>query len=908
MAVEDLRDDAVARTLPLSGHAAGGVLAAGRSLVPITEQVLRSRADGEAWSITRSAPWCQLSPVGGELPAQGWKLHVAATAASAPAVLARTLPLLLDARTSFKFAAGVDDVVRLNAPNCPRAAAGKFITAYPVDDALLVALAERLHVATAGEDGPAILSDRPYVSGSLVHLRYGAFRGELVLSNDGEYRAMLRGPDGELVEDRREPRFTPPSWAQAPVALPDDASRRRGGAILLGGRFRVTAAVRHANKGGIYRAIDTADGGEAIVKEARPHVGGDARGHDARDVLRHEAAALERLAAAGDAPRPLGCFEQGGHLFLAQERVAGKTLRAWVADEPDATQRLRVARKLAAAIERAHAAGVVIRDVSPNNVMITPAGELRLIDLELAVLDGEAGEGGEAGEDLGRGRITPGYGAPEQLAGAPAARSADAFSLGAMICHLFTAQDPYFPADDPGGRTYGERLAEWLASGPRAQAITPSLRRLVVALTDEDPARRPTVARARRQLAGARPRTAVAGDPPLTALTDEQWELTVRGTIDHTLAAMDRGRHDRLWPSTAFGATTDPCNVQHGAAGVLGVLCRAHELTGDPRLPDAIATTARWIERRIEREPRRAPGLYFGAAGIAWALCDAGRVLGDAELVQRACALALAQPHDWPSPDVTHGVAGLGMTLLHLWQATGSARLRDQALRCADALAARAEDGPGWRFPRDFDSRFAGLRFHGFAHGTAGIGQLLLDAGLAGGRDDLVALAIAAGDALLADAIAVDDDGLAWASEPDGPQDPMRYWCNGSTGIGGFLLRLHATTADERHRAGAEAAARAVMAHRWRQGLAYCHGLAGGGDFLLDLAIRLGDARYRAWADDVAAIVWSRRIVRDGAVTFGDDPFALVADFHVGLGGILAFFLRLRHGGPRQWLVEGDVR
>jgi hypothetical protein len=95
------------------------------------------------------------------------------------------------------------------------------------------------------------------------------------------------------------------------------------------------------------------------------------------------------------------------------------------------------------------------------------------------------------------------------------------------------------------------------------------------------------------------------------------------------------------------------------------------------------------------------------------------------------------------------------------------------------------------------------------------------------------------------------------------------------------------------------------MQHRWRTGTAYCHGLAGNGDFLLDLAQLLGDRRYKSWAEDLAAIVWSKRIMREGYATFGDDPTALVADFNVGLGGILAFLLRLRRGGPRIWLDSG---
>ena len=145
-----------------------------------------------------------------------------------------------------------------------------------------------------------------------------------------------------------------------------------------------------------------------IIKAARPHVAGDVRGHDARDLLRHEAAMLERLSLLGIVPQPLALFEQAGHLFLAQERVPGVTLRRWVNDAlagagvlppPGA---IALGEKLAGALEQAHGAGVVIRDFTPNNAMVLPDGGIRLIDLELAASCGD-----EPG-DLARGRATPG--------------------------------------------------------------------------------------------------------------------------------------------------------------------------------------------------------------------------------------------------------------------------------------------------------------------------------------------------------------------------------------------------------------------------------------------------------------------------------------------------------------------
>lgn len=64
---------------------------------------------------------------------------------------------------------------------------------------------------------------------------------------------------------------------------------------MPGGRFRIREAIRHTNKGGVYRGTDVRTGSPAVIKGARPHVEADARGRDVRDRLRTEAVTPEKL-------------------------------------------------------------------------------------------------------------------------------------------------------------------------------------------------------------------------------------------------------------------------------------------------------------------------------------------------------------------------------------------------------------------------------------------------------------------------------------------------------------------------------------------------------------------------------------------------------------------------------------
>ncbi len=863
---------------------------------------MMEREGAHGWDVWVDELWCHVRPPRYQARDQGWKLHVSATRASAGAVLTRAVGVLTASGCAFKFARSREQAGILNSMHYHRGGAGKFLTAYPDDDDHFRHLAAELDAVTAGLAGPAILSDRPYRPGSLVHYRYGAFAGTAVLANDGYYRPMIVGPNGNLVEDRRDAWFNPPAGVPAPVdsdAAAPAAASPAPRSVLLADHFVVREAIRHANKGGVYRATDTRTDTDVIVKEARPHVEADEHGRDVRDALRHEAEMLLLLLPLRITPRPIRLFEQGGHVFLAEELVDGDGLRDWVADHTGYGPGLPwsaivpMIRRLARALTSIHAAGVALRDLTPNNIMITPDGEIRIVDLELAAPFGA--EGTRAG--------TRAYAAPEQLEGAPATKEADLHSLGAISFLLATGSDPALLADLPRVRSTQGRLDSWLAAMAADCEAARRLRPLIIGLMDEIPERRWSLERVHAFLDAEELAPAPLAYPP--GPRPDRHRLIEDGLV-HLLASMTPAK-PRLWRSTAFGATTDPCTVQHGAAGVVAVLTQAARVYGGEPMRDALRTSCAWIERRVATEPRVLPGLYFGRSGTAWALYGAAQTLDDGEMAARALALAKRVPVTWPNPDVTHGAAGAGLTQLYLWRATGDAELGERVERCADGLLKAAEYGPAgvvWPIPASFDSALAGQTYYGFAHGVAGIAWFLLAAGLALGRDDCVEIAMKAGETLCA---AAQHDGgiVTWSEGPADGGSRFVHWCHGSSGVGAFLIRLWRATGDDRPRELAEMAAMATWRTRWPASPAICHGLAGNGEFLLDLAEILDEPRYHAWAAELVVPMFACHALLQGRVVIPDESrVGVVADYGVGLAGVLAFLMRLEHGGQRMWMAE----
>ncbi|MFD9905912.1 class IV lanthionine synthetase LanL [Streptomyces sp. NPDC059063] len=867
--------------------------------------------------------WCYVTPPGSHLRTQGWKIHLSATPRSAVDVLTAATRVLFQQAAAFKFAHGTRQLRSLLSIRMDRGSGGKFITVYPDSDEQFVELLGLLDEATRGLDGPAILSDRRYRDGGLVHYRYGGFSGsQQVLDVDGSYVPMLVAPDGGWERDQRNGWFSPPSWALLPAGVPSPAADRAAESgdrskVLLNDRFMVYEAIRHSNRGGVYRALDCGDGDrKVVIKEARPFIGAEHDGTDARDYLRNEHATLSALAPLGVAPRPVDLFDYQGHLFLAEEEVPGTTLRTWVeqhvVDEPTRALPLStvlpLARRVLDIVRTVHDKGFVLRDLTPSNVMVTPDSELMLIDTEFAAVPGE----------LVTRVQTPSYAAPEELTGptrypAPTA-SADLYGVGATLFYLCTGAHPVIAADGLGEentpqRPYDERV-RWLVhavavNNPALAALSP----LVRGLMRREPGRRITLVEAGDLLDGVRNTAATAPDAlslrtddPERLLTDG-WRQLVRG--------MTPDDNRSLWPAPPMeGRLFDTLAVQAGAGGTLEVMRRGSGThAGAAELGAALRTALNWLDLRADRERRQLPGLYFGRAGTYWAMYEAADTLGDHEVRHRSVERAKHLPVVWANPDITHGVAGNGLAQLHLWRRTGDAEFRERAELCVRAvLAKRTPDGLKWPVPAQMSGADAGLAHYGFAHGVAGISTFLLAAARELNRPDLLESAVASGDFLLS-AAAREGAGLAWPAAhrttDSAPSSRVCWWCSGAPGIGAFLIRLWRATGEDRFREAAHRAAIGTRSNRWLQSASHCHGLAGNGEFLLDMAAATGDVVYRAWADEHVASLYRLAALYEGRLVILDETNAgMTYSYNLGMAGPIGFLHRSLHGGERWWMVD----
>lgn len=207
---------------------------------------------------------------------------------------------------------------------------------------------------------------------------------------------------------------------------------------VIADRYELGTVLGRGGMGEVRDGLDRRLGRPVAVKLLRRDMAADPE-------LRRRFEAEAKAAAGLAHPNVVAVHdtgEQDGVPYIVMERLAGRTVADDVAEGPlEAARVARLAREVLAALDVAHRAGVVHRDIKPGNLLLTPDSSVKVGDFGIAkAAETQPSDLTATGQVIG----TPAYLAPERLEGKPATARSDLYSLGVVLYEALSGAKPYW--------------------------------------------------------------------------------------------------------------------------------------------------------------------------------------------------------------------------------------------------------------------------------------------------------------------------------------------------------------------------------------------------------------------------------------------------------------------------------
>lgn len=265
------------------------------------------------------------------------------------------------------------------------------------------------------------------------------------------------------------------------MALRAPAGLLERGTVLMQ-RFEVRELIGSGGMGAVYLADDRQLGERVALKTIGANISEDP---DAADRFRREVGAARKISHK-NVIRIHDLGEDHGLLFLSMEHFEGRTLGSLLTERGalPAREALELLDPICDAIEAAHEAGVVHRDLKPLNILVNWSGDVRVIDFGLA-------KASYMRTMTATGMImgTPEYMAPEQVRGEPADQRADVYALALLAFHMVCGRPP-FVGDSPIAVGFKQCTEAPPAPRSLAPALPEAFERAVLRGLAKDPAER----------------------------------------------------------------------------------------------------------------------------------------------------------------------------------------------------------------------------------------------------------------------------------------------------------------------------------------------------------------------------------------------------------------------------------
>ncbi|MDT4925513.1 MAG: eukaryotic-like serine/threonine-protein kinase [Pseudonocardiales bacterium] len=256
----------------------------------------------------------------------------------------------------------------------------------------------------------------------------------------------------------------------------------------LEGRYRILERIARGGMSTVYAAVDERLDRLVAVKVMSSALSADPAFSDRFSREARAAARLTHLNTVSVYDQGQEVAPDGHHVFLVMELVEGRTLRELLRERGrlSTAEAVSIMEPVLSALSAAHRAGLVHRDVKPENILLSDDGIVKVADFGLA----RAVEADAAATRTGLMMGTVAYCAPEQITEGASDPRSDVYSAGVVFFELLTGSAPY-KGDSAMNVAYQHVHSRVPAPSSRVKGIPNEIDELVIAATDSDPEGRP---------------------------------------------------------------------------------------------------------------------------------------------------------------------------------------------------------------------------------------------------------------------------------------------------------------------------------------------------------------------------------------------------------------------------------
>ncbi|SFN88537.1 Serine/threonine protein kinase [Chitinophaga sp. YR627] len=684
------------------------------------------------------------------------------------------------------------------------------------------------------------------------------------------------------------------------ISVNKTKEKKRSG-LRLGYHYIVLKSLKESDKNDVIKCIyikSLFDFGICVIKEGVSGASIDKNGRDIRDRLMWQKELHEKLHGHVKLPKALAWFEENNISYLVLERIKGKSLHKVLSEMTPSFIPVAYGNKkspkivgyllqIISILEKLHEQHIVHRDVTVNNFMVTPGGNVYVIDMELSysTRDHHPAPPFKLG--------TYGYMSPEQEATLEPTTKEDIFSLGAIFIQLFTSISPAkFTVNE--NDNLRDKLNYFI---PDKKIST-----LLLKCIHPNPEERPDLRVIKSEFEAYQKDTKTGRSREKVHVPRyEKKEILdlIQSGIDtfSTPIFCDQGRgwftENIRNPSKADKTKLNKgwySSFNCGDTGILYLLTKAHQkgLDINKNTENIELALDRINNKYIQRLDATHPGLHFGSDGVAAVLSlfsGSGYVPKQYSYNNWIDKLVTKMGTE---PDILYGVAGQGLANIIINNVQPNQQVRNNLHKYADYLINKQEKNGAWiRSVIENKKRIT----RGFAQGVSGIAYFLLEHGKIFNDQRSLNAGTKALQWLIQNSI--QENGIiSWYSSNKQKLPP--WWSDGTPGIALAFLKGYAITNDASYKKVIDKCLKIHPIKVVSNNLSQNQGLAGLGEVYLEAAKITSDEQWIERADWIAQTILRLRKEdqKNGNYWLVQSERFPTASFMSGNSGVLHFLLR----------------